>query len=48
MSLAGFLETVVRILEDSHVPYMVTGSLAAAYYAVPRATAVTCPPFARS
>jgi hypothetical protein len=38
VSLAGFLKTIVGILEDSRVPYMLTGSLAAAYYAMPRAT----------
>ncbi len=38
MSLAAFLRTVVEILDDAGVPYMLTGSLASAYYAVPRAT----------
>ena len=32
------LQRVVDILDDCHVPYMLTGSLAAAYYATPRAT----------
>ncbi len=38
MSLAKFLREVVEIPEDSGVPHMLTGSLASAYYAVPRAT----------
>lgn len=38
MSLAAFLAGIVRILEEVQVPYMLTGSLAAAYYANPRAT----------
>jgi len=38
VSLTDFLTTVVRVLEESGVPYMLTGSLAAAYYAMPRAT----------
>lgn len=38
MSLAKVLGAVVGILDDSGVPYMLTGSLASAYYAVPRAT----------
>ena len=38
MSLATFLRRVVEILDEAHVPYMLTGSLAAAYYATPRAT----------
>ena len=38
MTLAIFLQRVISILEDAEVPYMLTGSLAAAYYAVPRAT----------
>ncbi|MBT8479155.1 MAG: hypothetical protein KJO06_09565 [Gemmatimonadetes bacterium] len=38
MSLATFIRTVAGILEKAHVPYMLTGSLAAAYYATPRAT----------
>lgn len=38
MSLAGFLSGIVRILEEVRVPYMLTGSLAAAFYANPRAT----------
>lgn len=38
MSLANFLGAVVGILDGSGVPYMLTGSLASAYYAVPRAT----------
>ena len=38
MSLAEFLRTVVGLLDDSGIPYMLTGSMASAYYAVPRAT----------
>ena len=38
MSLTSFLQRVAQILEGSGVPYMLTGSLAAAYYATPRAT----------
>ncbi len=38
MSLTSFLRRVVEILDEAAVPYMLTGSLASAYYAVPRAT----------
>ena len=38
MSLTAFLQKVVEILDEAGVEYMLTGSLAAAYYAVPRAT----------
>ena len=38
MSLSALLKRVVDILDDSRIPYMLTGSLAAAYYATPRAT----------
>ena len=38
MSLAGLLTRIVAILDDSRIPYMLTGSLASAYYAAPRAT----------
>jgi hypothetical protein len=38
VSLKAFFQTVVAILDRADVPYMLTGSLAAAYYAVPRAT----------
>ena len=38
MSLTAFLQKVFEILEEAGVQYMLTGSLAAAYYAVPRAT----------
>ena len=38
MSLTAFLQKVVEILDESAVPYMLTGSLAVVYYAVPRAT----------
>lgn len=38
MSLSRFLRTVVGKLDEAGVPYMLTGSLAAAYYATPRAT----------
>ncbi|MDP2860029.1 MAG: hypothetical protein Q8P50_18980 [Bacillota bacterium] len=38
MSLTAFLRRVVEVLDQAGVSYMLTGSLAAAYYAVPRAT----------
>jgi hypothetical protein len=38
MSLTGFLHRVIGILDEAGVPYMLTGSLASAYYAIPRAT----------
>jgi hypothetical protein len=38
VSLATFLRRVAEILDEAGVPYMLTGSLASAYYAVPRAT----------
>lgn len=38
MSLEGFLHAVVGLLDRCGVPYVLTGSLASAYYAVPRAT----------
>lgn len=38
VTLPGLLRTVTRILESESIPYMLTGSLAGAYYAAPRAT----------
>jgi hypothetical protein len=38
MTLAAFLQRIVSILDEARVPYMLTGSIATAYYAVPRAT----------
>jgi hypothetical protein len=38
VSLATFLHKVVAILDEAGVPYMLTGSLASAFYAVPRST----------
>jgi len=38
VSLTAFLQKVVAVLDEAGVPHMLTGSLAAAYYAVPRAT----------
>ena len=38
MSLVAFLTTVVRILREAEIPFMLTGSLAAAFYGTPRAT----------
>lgn len=38
MSLGAFLGRVVEVLDEAGVPYMLTGSLASAFYAVPRAT----------
>jgi hypothetical protein len=38
VSLTAFLQRVVEVLDEAGVAYMLTGSLAAAFYAVPRAT----------
>ena len=38
MSLAAFLARVVGVLDEAEVSFMLTGSLASAFYAVPRAT----------
>ena len=38
MSLRAFLQRIVEVLDEAGVPYMLTGSLASAFYAVPRAT----------
>ena len=38
MTLEAFLRRVTSLAEEVGVPYMLTGSLAAAYYARPRAT----------
>jgi hypothetical protein len=38
VSLASFLGTIVRALRDAEIPFMLTGSLAAAFYGSPRAT----------
>jgi hypothetical protein len=38
VSLASFLALIVRTLKDADVPFMLTGSLAAAFYGAPRAT----------
>jgi len=38
VSITSFLQRVAHILDGAGVPYMLTGSLAAAYYATPRAT----------
>lgn len=38
MTLASLLRAVVGVLEESGTPYMLTGSLAGAYYSLPRAT----------
>jgi hypothetical protein len=38
LSLAAFLTTVVGALRDADIPFMLTGSLAAAYHGAPRAT----------
>ena len=45
MSLTEFLHRVIRILDEAGVPYMLTGSLASAFYAIPRATQVGLPRF---
>jgi hypothetical protein len=38
LSLAAFLGRIVGILREAGIPHMLTGSLASAYYAAPRAT----------
>ncbi|HUF50864.1 MAG TPA: hypothetical protein VMN60_08535, partial [Longimicrobiales bacterium] len=38
MSLTDFFSRIARSLTDAGVPFMLTGSLAAAYYGTPRAT----------
>lgn len=38
MSLSSLLKTVVEALEECGIPFMLTGSIAGAYYALPRAT----------
>ena len=38
MSLASFLALIARSLKDVDIPFMLTGSLAAAFYGAPRAT----------
>ena len=36
--LPDILRQVLQILDETSIPHMLTGALAAAYYAVPRAT----------
>lgn len=38
VTLPGLLKRVAAILDEESIPYMLTGSLAMAYYATPRAT----------
>jgi hypothetical protein len=38
LSLAAILRAVVEVLQECGVPYMLTGSLDGAYYALPRST----------
>lgn len=38
MSITEFLSAIVGALEGAAIPYMVTGSLASSYYAIPRST----------
>jgi hypothetical protein len=38
VSLVSFLTTIVAALNEAEVPFMLTGSLAAAFYGTPRAT----------
>ncbi len=38
MTLTAFFRRVIEILDEAGVPYMLTGSLASAFYAIPRAT----------
>lgn len=38
MTLEAFLRRVIALIDDTGIPYMLTGSIALAYYAEPRAT----------
>ena len=38
MNLVSFLTTIVHALNEAEIPFMLTGSLAAAFYGTPRAT----------
>jgi hypothetical protein len=38
VSLESFLTTIVHALDEAEIPFMLTGSLAAAFYGTPRAT----------
>jgi hypothetical protein len=38
VSLASFVALIARALSDANIPFMLTGSLAAAFYGAPRAT----------
>jgi len=38
MNAAGFLKTLVGLLDTSRIPYMLTGSFASTFHGVPRAT----------
>jgi hypothetical protein len=37
-SLRDFISTIIRLLDESNVPYFVTGSFASTAYSGPRAT----------
>jgi hypothetical protein len=38
LAVGEFLRMVVKAIEDAGIPYMLTGSLASAFYATPRST----------
>jgi hypothetical protein len=38
VNLAAFLTLIARTLKEAEIPFMLTGSLAAAFYGAPRAT----------
>ena len=38
MNIEGFLQRLVAVLEQVSVPYMLSGSLASAFYGIPRST----------
>lgn len=38
MNIAGFLQRLVILLEQVGIPYMLSGSLASAFYGIPRST----------
>lgn len=38
MGLASFLATVASALNEAEIPFMLTGSLTASFYGLPRAT----------
>jgi hypothetical protein len=38
MNIEGFLQRLISVLKESGVPYMLSGSLASAFYGIPRST----------